>query len=63
MFVLNGWCQKEGEMEQNFSSGETELALHIARIWKKLGWRPVLKQYTSRGAHIVHLNTPLRLAA
>jgi hypothetical protein len=63
MFVLNGFCRKEGDMEQNFSSGETELALHVAKIWQKLGWQPRLKHYDGSGVHFVNFNPPLRKAA
>jgi len=63
MYVLNGWNRKDGELEQFFTDGEGVTAIAIARIWDKIGWKPLLKSY-SGGIHLVPFYPlPLRKAA
>jgi hypothetical protein len=63
MYVLNGWNRKDGELEQFFTAGEGETAIAIARIWDKIGWKPLLKSYND-GIHLVPFYPlPLRKAA
>lgn len=63
MFVLTGWNQCDGELEQNFTLNERETAVAIARIWSKRGWLPCLKCYNNRSIFLVHFNHSLRVAA
>lgn len=49
MFVLYGYEQVEGKLEQWFTLNERELALHIAQAWNQKRLKPVLVERNYRG--------------
>jgi len=49
LYVLNGEHPKKGPQQSLFTHDEHDLALHVARLWFKRGWKPYLFSKTYDG--------------
>lgn len=57
LYGLRGTHPVEGELYQEFTQGERETAVAIARIWHDRGWKPRLIDRHWHSCRISALNT------